>query len=528
MLQESNSGASLLEALQAALGPEAVSSKEATRRLFSEDVFRQSAPAAFVVRPRSIEEAQAAIALAHRFGAPLIPRGAGMSYTQGYAAGLPQAGVLDLSGLTRILALEPRDMFVTVEAGLTWAQLREALKPHGLRTPFWGPLSGLTSTIGGGLSQHNAFFGAGVYGASAESVLALGVVLADGTLVRTASAGAPGAKPFFRHYGPDLTGLFLGDCGALGHKVEATLRLIPAPEHEACASFAFASRDSCAEALAEAARQGLACEAFGFDPALARIRLERASLSEDAKTLGKVVASRPTLLEGLQAGAKLALAGRSFLPEQAYSLHLVTEGRSKAGVADALSQLRRICTAQGGGEIESSIPEVVRANPFGPLNSMLGPKGERWVPVHGIVPLSQGPAAWQALEALFAGLRPRFEALGVQTGTLVTTLSTTGFLIEPVFLWPDARFPLHEKSVDPTWLARLPRHPPNPEAHRLVEEAREAAIEVFARQGGAHLQIGRAYPFKRTRSPETWALLQRIKHALDPAGEVNPGCLGFD
>ena len=52
-----------------------------------------------------------------------------------------------------------------------------ALKPLGLRTPFWGPLSGLSSTIGGGLSQNNAFFGAGLYGPSVESVLSLTIAL---------------------------------------------------------------------------------------------------------------------------------------------------------------------------------------------------------------------------------------------------------------------------------------------------------------------------------------------------------------
>ena len=37
-------------------------------------------------------------------------------------------------------------------------------------------------------------------------------------------SAATGAKPFYREYGPDLTGLFLGDCGALGIKSAITLQ----------------------------------------------------------------------------------------------------------------------------------------------------------------------------------------------------------------------------------------------------------------------------------------------------------------
>ena len=80
-------------------------------------------------------------------------------------------------------------MVVTVEPGCTWAALDAALKPLGLRTPFWGPMSGLASTIGGGLSQLNAMLGAGHYGTSSESVVALTMVLGDGSILRTGARG---------------------------------------------------------------------------------------------------------------------------------------------------------------------------------------------------------------------------------------------------------------------------------------------------------------------------------------------------
>ena len=101
-------------------------------------------------------------------------------------------------------------MLVTVEAGCTWAQLYDVLRPMGLRTPLWGTLSGLKATIGGGMSQNGLFWGA-AHGTIATSAIRFEVVLADGRVVRTGS-------DFLRPFGPDLTGLFAADSGAFGIK----------------------------------------------------------------------------------------------------------------------------------------------------------------------------------------------------------------------------------------------------------------------------------------------------------------------
>lgn len=54
--------------------------------------------------------------------------------------------------------------------------LYEALKPSGLRTPYWGTLSGLKATVGGSLSQNSIFWGSGQFGTAAENVLGMEVV----------------------------------------------------------------------------------------------------------------------------------------------------------------------------------------------------------------------------------------------------------------------------------------------------------------------------------------------------------------
>jgi D-lactate dehydrogenase (cytochrome) len=402
-----------------------------------------------------------------------------------------------------------------------------ALKPMGVRTPFWGPLSGISSTVGGGVSQQNAFFGAGVWGTTSESVLSLTVVLADGSVLRTGSAATKGATPFFRQYGPDLTGLFCGDTGALGVKAEITLRLIPDPAFEDWISFAMPDLGATARAAAAIARTGLACEVCSFDPNLAKIRMRRASLVADAKTLAAVVTAQSNIFEGVKQGAKMALAGRSFMDDSGYTLHVVTEGASKAQVDEACAVLRAIMKGEGGKEIANTIPKALRAAPFTPLNNVLGPDGERWVPIHGIVPLTKGAPCWEAIEALFQDHKGELDRLKITTGYLVTTVSTTGFLIEPVFFWPGARFGLHETTVEPHYLKKLPKLPHDEAASALVATLREKILDIFQAHGATHFQIGRTYRYAQTRDPIALGFLKAIKSYVDPTGTMNPGALGL-
>lgn len=526
-METATTSGSLSAVLSQILGTDGYTDDTAARNLMSQDIWSAGVTADFVASPSSIEQLRDTVAACHRHGIALNPRGGGMSYTNSFTPDRAGIGILDLSRLNRIREINRLDMYVTAEAGVTWKQLYDALKPLGLRTPFWGPLSGLNSTIGGGLSQNNAFFGAGTHGTTSESVTGLTVILADGTPVRTGTAATKIGKPFWRHYGPDLTGMFCGDSGALGFKAEITFRLIPWPEHEAWASFEFSARDACAQAMAAVAREGIACEVFGFDPALTRVRLKRASLAADTKTLANVVRAQGNLLKGLQEGAKIALAGRSFMEADSWSLHVVVEGRSGSGVAEDMKRLKAICARLGGAETENSIPKIIRANPFSPPNTILGADGERWVPVHGIVSLSDGPKVWAALEDYFTSIAGEIERYQIQVGYLVTSLSTNGFLIEPVFLWPEETLAIHEAFVEPAHFRKLKRFPQNPDATAAVARARRGVIDVFDAFGAAHFQIGRSYPYSEVLDEASLTLLRSVKAALDPKGTVNPGVLGL-
>jgi D-lactate dehydrogenase (cytochrome) len=240
-----------------------------------------------------------------------------------------------------------------------------------------------------------------------------------------------------------------------------------------------------------------------------------------------VVTSQKNLFEGVKEGAKMALAGRSFMDDAGYTLHVITEGATKGQVDDALTVLRNIMVGEGGREIENTIPKALRAAPFTPLNNILGPDGERWVPIHGIVPLSKGEACWSAIEAMFESHRAKMERLKITTGYLVTTVTTTGFLIEPVFFWPGVRFALHESTVEPHYLKKLPKLDHDAQAAAFVTTLRENILDIFEAHGATHFQIGRTYRYAQTREPLTLALLKAVKDYVDPKGLMNPGALGL-
>jgi len=518
-----------MKSLKQVLGSENLSTDTALRELFSQDIWSKGTTADFVISPENTNQLSESVKIAARGHIRLNPRGGGMSYTNGYTPSRDKTGILDFTRMDKILEINTDDMYVTVQAGCTWKTLYEALKPLGVRTPFWGPLSGWNSTIGGGLSQNNAFFGAGVHGTSIDSVTTLTVVLADGTILKTGSAGTKYAKPFWRQYGPDLTGLFLADSGALGYKAEATLRLIPLPPCEGWASFEFDEAGDWVKALTEMGRLGLACEVCGFDPNLQQVRMKRASLAADVKSLTNVITQQKGgIIKGLKEGAKVALAGRSYMDDVAYSIHFIVEGHSDAEVSAKLKTLKDVNLKHGGREIENSIPKIMRANPFVPPNVILGPRGERWAPIHGIVPLGDAKACQADIDALFLSHEAKITEYEITTGFLLTTLSTNGFIIEPVFIWPEELFAIHEQSVEASVLKRIERFERNPEATAFVTELRRGIINIFSKYGAAHLQIGRTYPYRENREGPAWDLLENIKQLIDPNRTVNAGALGLD
>jgi FAD/FMN-containing dehydrogenase len=316
--------------------------------------------------------------------------------------------------------------------------------------------------------------------------------------------------------------LFVGDAGSLGIKARTSLRLIPRPRATGYASAAYGSAPAMLAAMAEVSRRALASECFGFDPVLAGMRLARASLTGDAKTLGAVV-RRQGLVEGL----KLVAAGRDLVGPNEWSVHVVVEADSPGALSGRLAEARRVLADAGGRAVEASIPKVLRSLPFTPPNSILGPAGERWVPVHGVLPHSAAAAAWHAVQDMFDDCADERMRLGVSIGWLCTTVAQQATLLEPVFYWPDAHTAYHRRVVEPGFLARVAGgDAANPAARALVARLKRAASDRLRAHGAAHFQIGRWYRWRDGRDPLALALHDAIKRELDPSGILNPGVLG--
>ncbi|MDX1516517.1 MAG: FAD-binding oxidoreductase [Woeseiaceae bacterium] len=516
----------LADALASLTSADAVVTDAVERAFFSTDVYAAGETAALVVRPGQREDVPSVVRAITSAGFAVVPRGGGMSYTGGYVPERSQSVILDLSALDRIVDVDAEDMTITVEAGVTWKQIYDRLSPLGLRLPFFGTFSGSRATVGGGLSNGALFMGTARYGTAAENALCLDVVTADGRTISTGQAGFHNGRPFYRTYGPDLTGLFVHDAGALGVKTLITMRMMEAPQHTGCASFVLSSGNAAARAMSDIARAGASEEAYVFDPATTKRSIPPADLKRDLKRLLGVVKAEKGWFAGLKAGAKLVGAGRHFA-DDVYSLHVVCSASTADGVAHDLSRCRDIADRHGGGEIANSIPTAARANPFEPLNGILGADGERWAALNSKVAHSDAAALIEATEAIFARHASAMSAHDVTVSRLFIAISNHAFSFEPVLRWYDEWLPVHRRTPEPDYLANMTEPAPNPAARELVDRIRQEVVELFAERGAASNQIGKTYPYYQSLRPETAAIVRTLKAELDPQGLMNPGALGL-
>lgn len=517
--------------LRSILGRDAVLTDQASRSYFSTDLsFQPEAVAGAVLKPDALDPLAEAVAYCHEQGIAIVPRGGGMSYTRGYVPTRELSVLIDMRNLDRILEINEQDMYVRVEAGCTWNNLYEALKDKGLRTPYYGPLSGMYATIGGTLSQNSLFHGSGIHHTAAESCLGLKVILSDGQVVQTGSSAHLHSNGFFRHFGPDLTGLFTADTGAFGLKTEACLRLIKMPYETLCASYGFETLEAMLQAQTAIAREGIASECYGFDPFYnAGFEDKGFTLSEGLSVLADVATSGKNLFSGLKSAVKLAAQGKKVLSKVNYSLHIAVDGPTKEAVASMLMIAERIVSDNTGAPIGNAIPLAFRAQPFGGVRTiLLGSQGEVWLPVHGFFPLSRAVDAALTTERYFAENAELMQRYNIKTSYL-TCFSGAEFVIEPSLYWFDElgefRLDLIESEYRKDWGSI----PADPETRAVALKIRDGLRELYFKLGACHIQLGKYYPYQRSIGNDaTRQLLHKTKQMLDAKGLMNPGSLGLE
>lgn len=472
------------------------------------------------VRPETRDQAQAAMREIAIDGAGVVPRGGGFSYTGGYGPSEAGCVLVDLTALSRIIEVNVDDRYAIVEAGCTWAALDSALDGSGYRPPFFGPLSGSESTIGGAVSQNASFFGSAGHGGVAASLIGLEVLLADGNLLRTGVLREDGvdAQP----HGPDLTSLFVGDCGALGVKLQVAVRLLPIPMGEAFLSVGFEDGRSMVEAQCRLAGTPGLGECFAFDATAHRNILDRrVGFREKIGTLASVAKQ----VDGLGKAARMPIDRLGFLENLPFSLHVSVEGDSRDHAAARAKTIEASVVGAGGRVLPDTIPRVTRARRFGAITTLLGAGGENWLPVHGAVPLSQAPGCYAVFGDLLARRANDMISAGV-TATVLTVLTGRAILIEPQFFWPDALNAFHRAYATDEQIAQYRDRQANPEGRKIVQSLKSVVLEILSEFGASQMQLGRAYSYEARLEPAQLKAIRGIRAILDPHGRMNPGVLG--
>ncbi len=175
-----------------------------------------------VIYPTSTEQLQAALAVARDEGLPVTPRGSGTGLSGG---SVPARGgmVVGLTRMNRILEIDEENLTATAQAGVVTLDLFNATAAKGLFYPP-DPGSQKISTLGGNVAENAGGLRGLKYGVTRDYVMGLGVVLADGSFVRT------GGKSVKDVAGYAFKDLLVGSEGTLGIITEMTVKLIPPPQ----------------------------------------------------------------------------------------------------------------------------------------------------------------------------------------------------------------------------------------------------------------------------------------------------------
>jgi glycolate oxidase subunit GlcD len=174
-----------------------------------------------VVMPGTPSEVREIVRLLHLVQVPFVARGAGTGLSGGALAD-PDAVLITLTRMNRILQVDPIQRRAVLQPGVVNARLSEAVLPHGLYyVP--DPSSQTACTVGGNVAENAGGPHCLKYGVTTNHIVALEIVLPDGSIARLGSTqGEP--------WGPDLVGLFVGSEGMFGIATEITVRLERIPE----------------------------------------------------------------------------------------------------------------------------------------------------------------------------------------------------------------------------------------------------------------------------------------------------------
>ena len=233
--------ATLIDAVREVVGDRGILTDPSDTEAASEDWRRlYKGRTSAVVRPASTEEVAAVMRLCVEAGVPIVPQGGNTSMVGGAVPAEDGSEiVLSTTRLNRVRDLDPVDMTLTIEAGVTLKAAQLAAAECGCLLPLSISSEG-TAQIGGVLAVNAGGNNTVRYGNARDLVLGLEAVLPDGTIWNG-----------LRRLRKDNTGyclrqLFVGSEGTLGIITAAVLKLVPQPKEVAVA---FCAVETAAAAL---------------------------------------------------------------------------------------------------------------------------------------------------------------------------------------------------------------------------------------------------------------------------------------
>ena len=217
----------------------------------------ESGVPACIVTPRSADEVSRILKIANNNEIPIFVWGRGTAFVP---LSVPENCILlDMANMNKMLKVDEETMSVTVDAGVVWAAVNSILRKRGFELPVQGGGALVSCTVGGSIASSAVPHGITGGGTTGDSVLNLEVVLPSGETLWTGSAANPSGTPFERYcFGPDLTGLFIGSCGAFGVITKATLKIEKIPDEEDFACYSFKDYEHAYKAALEIQKNRLA------------------------------------------------------------------------------------------------------------------------------------------------------------------------------------------------------------------------------------------------------------------------------
>ena len=222
-------------------GSRVIASKTGCEPYRRDESFHTAPSPHAVVQPESAQEIQHLVRWCAEHKIPIVPRGAGTSL-EGNCLAVHGGVCIDTARMNNIVEIHQDDFQAVVQPGVTRRQLNDYLKGSGLFFPI-DP--GADATIGGMAATRASGTNAVLYGSMRENVVNMEVVLADGSLIRTAKRAPKSAA------GYDLTRLMVGSEGTLGVFTELTIKLYAVPASILSASCTFQSMEGAVNSVIE-------------------------------------------------------------------------------------------------------------------------------------------------------------------------------------------------------------------------------------------------------------------------------------